>query len=341
MLSRVFDGLTDPIIGFASDRANSRWGRRKPFFLLGMPLYIAGVWLLWIPPFEFYETSFMGLEFNIGYPYLLAALVLMYVGATIKDVPYSAWGAELSANYNERTLIMSWKEGFSVAGSLIGAFTPAVVFFFGYTRPVEVVSFLAMAVAIIMPILVLNCLWSVPEFPAQETKGPRLPLRESFRYVWRNEPYRKLVIIFLFSTIGSAMTNSLSFFFVKHVLLAGDLYGFLPCALFHLADHRDSAVVQTVAAHRQTSRHHGGNRLVQPVVVLHTVDRDRTPGLVHRFRDSKTARLSARRHAPGNHRLLSGHTHRQVRLLHLHHVFKGLFNRSAVGAALCHGGRRG
>jgi Na+/melibiose symporter-like transporter len=35
-----------------------------------------------------------------------------------------------------------------------------------------------------------------------------------------------LVIIFLFSTIGSAMTNSLSFFFVKHVLLAGDLYGF-------------------------------------------------------------------------------------------------------------------
>ncbi len=46
------------------------------------------------------------------------------------------------------------------------------------------------------------------------------------RVAWNNEPYRKLIIIFLFSTIGAAMTNTLSFFFVKHVLMAGDLYGF-------------------------------------------------------------------------------------------------------------------
>jgi len=74
--------------------------------------------------------------------------------------------------------------------------------------------------------LVFNQLKVVPEYPVKETNSERLPLRESFKYVWANEPYRKLVIIFLFSTIGSAMTNSLSFFFVKHVLLAGDLYGF-------------------------------------------------------------------------------------------------------------------
>ena len=226
VLSRVFDGVTDPFIGFASDRTRSRWGRRKPFVLAGMPIYILGIVLLWIPPFEFYETEWLGFSFNIGYPYLLLVLVITYVGATVKDVPYSAWGAELSKNYNERTLVMSWKEGFTVAGSLIGAFTPAVVFFFGYTKPAEVVYFLAVAVAVMMPLLVLNALIKVPEHPVEETRAERLPLRESFRYVWHNEPYRRLVIIFLFSTIGSAMTNSLSFFFVKHVLLAGDLYGF-------------------------------------------------------------------------------------------------------------------
>ena len=42
-------------------------------------------------------------------PLLIGVLVLMYVGATIKDVPYSAWGAELAQGYNERTLVMSWK----------------------------------------------------------------------------------------------------------------------------------------------------------------------------------------------------------------------------------------
>ena len=225
-LSRVFDGITDPLIGFYSDRIRTRWGRRKPFILIGTPIFMAGVWLLWIPPIEFGEVSWLGMTFNSGYPYLLGVLVLMYIGATIKDVPYSAWGAELAQGYNERTLVMSWKEAFTVSGSLIGAMTPAIIVFWGYTKPTDNVYFLTLALAILMPILILNLLLVVPEHQVAERSTKRLPIRESFRYVWRNEPYRKLVIIFLFSTIGSAMTNSLSFFFVKHVLLAGDLYGF-------------------------------------------------------------------------------------------------------------------
>lgn len=225
-LSRIFDGITDPLIGFYSDRIRTRWGRRKPFILIGMPIFMAGVWLLWIPPIEFTEISVAGVRMNSGYPYLLGVLILMYVGATIKDVPYSAWGAELARGYNERTLVMSWKEAFTVSGSLIGAMTPAVIVFWGYTKPTDNVYFLTIALMVVMPILVLNMLAVVPEHPVEEKTQRRLPIRESFRYVWANEPYRKLVIIFLFSTIGAAMTNSLSFFFVKHVLLAGDLYGF-------------------------------------------------------------------------------------------------------------------
>ena len=122
-LSRVFDGLTDPIIGFMSDRSQSRWGRRKPFILFGTPLFLAGVWLLWIPPIEFQDVTLFGYQFNTGYPYLLATLILMYVGATIKDVPYSAFGAELAQGYNERTKIMSWREAFSVTGSLTVSYT--------------------------------------------------------------------------------------------------------------------------------------------------------------------------------------------------------------------------
>ena len=113
-----------------------------------------------------------------------------------------------------------------MTGSLVGAFTPAIIFFFGYTKPTDAVFFLSLAIAFIMPVLIANCLISVPEFRQPERSSQRLPLIESFKYVWKNEPYRRLVIVFLFSTIGSAMTNTLSFFFVKHVLLAGDLYGF-------------------------------------------------------------------------------------------------------------------
>jgi Na+/melibiose symporter-like transporter len=101
---------------------------------------------------------------------------------------------------------------------------PIVVFFWDYTKPVDIVFFLALMVVVLMPITIANLLITVPEEAPKETRTARLPLRESFQYVWQNDPYRRLVIIFLFSTIGSAMTNTLSFFFVKHVLLAGDLY---------------------------------------------------------------------------------------------------------------------
>lgn len=225
VLSRIFDGITDPLIGFISDRIRTPWGRRKPFVVIGTPIYIAGIYLLFIPPIEFTEITVLGFTFSSGYPWMLGTLIITYVGATIKDVPYSAWGAELSANYNERTLVTSWREGFSVTGSLIGAFTPSIIFFFGYDKPLDAVYFLSLAIAFIMPVLVANCVIFTPEHKVVERRAERLPLRESFRYVWQNDPYRRLVIIFLFSSIGAAMTNTLSFFFVKHVLLAGDLYG--------------------------------------------------------------------------------------------------------------------
>jgi Na+/melibiose symporter-like transporter len=226
VLARVFDGVTDPIVGFLSDRLRTRWGRRKPFVLLGMPIYIFGICMLFIPPITFREVSLLGLTFSSGYPWMLMMLVVTYVGSTIKDVPYSAWGAELSPDYHERTLVTSWREGFAVTGSLVGAFTPAIIFFFGYSKPTDAVYFLSLAIAIIMPILVINAVFSVPEFKVTETKKDDLSLKDSLKYVWKNEPYRRLVIAFLFSTIGAAMTNTLSFFFVKHVLLAGDLFGF-------------------------------------------------------------------------------------------------------------------
>ena len=225
VLSRLFDGITDPLIGFVSDRIRTPWGRRKPFVVIGTPIYIAGIYLLFIPPIEFTDVEMLGFTFNSGYPWMLATLIITYIGATIKDVPYSAWGAELTSNYNERTLVTSWREGFAVTGSLIGAFTPAIIFFFGYDKPVDAVYFLSLAIAFVMPILVANCVISTPEHAVVEKRPERLPLKETFGYVWRNEAYRRLIIIFLFSSIGAAMTNTLSFFFVKHVLLAGDLYG--------------------------------------------------------------------------------------------------------------------
>ncbi len=225
VLSRLTDVVTDPLIGFISDRVRTRIGRRKPFVLLGMPIFAAGMWLLFVPPIEFTEIGFLGWSFSSGYVWMFLMVVLVYLGSTIKDLPYSAWGAELSRGYNERTLIMSWKEGFSVTGSSIAAFTPAIILFFGYTKPTEAVFALVSIMCVIMPLVVLNAIIVVPEWPVIERSQERIPLRQGLKYVFENKPNVRLIIIFAFSSLGAAMTNSLSFFFVKHVLVAGELYG--------------------------------------------------------------------------------------------------------------------
>jgi Na+/melibiose symporter-like transporter len=223
-LSRFTDVVTDPIIGFLSDRWHSKWGRRKPFMVIGMPIFAVGVWLLFVPPVTFSEINVLGQTFNYGYLYLFTMVALVYLGSTIKDLPYMAWGAELSRNFHERTRITSWREGFSVAGALIAAFTPAIILFFGYTKPVDAVWFLSIAMMIIMPIVVLTAVAVVPEYPVVET-ADKLPLKESLKIVAQNKPFVRLVVIFALSSLGAAMTASLAFFFVKHLLLAGDLFG--------------------------------------------------------------------------------------------------------------------
>ena len=225
MLSRVSDVITDPLIGYQSDRWRTRWGRRKPWVLIGTPIFALGMWLLFHPPFEFSDVSVFGATFSNGYLWLFATLTIFFLGSTIKDLPFTAWGAELSSDYNERTLIMSWKEVFNVAGLLLSAFIPAILPFFGYVKPAEAVFVLLVVMCIFMPILNINCLVTVPEWPVVEKKTKRVKIVEGLKVAVSNKPFMLLVAVFAFGSIGTAMTNSLSFFFVKHVLVAGELYG--------------------------------------------------------------------------------------------------------------------
>jgi Na+/melibiose symporter-like transporter len=225
MLIRITDVVTDPVVGVLSDRVRTRFGRRKPFVLLGTPLYVVAAWFLFFPPFEFTEVTWLGMTFNSGYAWLAFALFLLYVGSTIKNIPYGAWGAELAFNYNERSRVFGWREQFAVSGSLLAAFTPAVILLFGYSKPLDAVWFLMIGMLVLMLPLTINAVLVVPEYPPVERRKERLGVREMFTLVRSNRPYVMLVTIFAVSAIGTQMTNSLSLFFVTHVLLAGQLFG--------------------------------------------------------------------------------------------------------------------
>lgn len=96
---RLFDAVTDPVMGFLSDNTRSRWGRRRQYVFAGALVMGVSFSLMW----QLYPAN--GLIFNFWY-FLLLSFVF-YLGLTIFSVPYVAMGYEMSPDFHERTRIMA------------------------------------------------------------------------------------------------------------------------------------------------------------------------------------------------------------------------------------------
>lgn len=99
LFPRIFDAITDPIMGFISDNTRSKWGRRRQYVLIGgilMGLAYIFMWQL---------SKADGVEYNFWYFFLWS--LVFYLGLTIFSVPYVAMGYEMSDDFHERTNIMA------------------------------------------------------------------------------------------------------------------------------------------------------------------------------------------------------------------------------------------
>jgi GPH family glycoside/pentoside/hexuronide:cation symporter len=109
--SRIFDALTDPIIGNWSDNTHTRWGRRRPFVVSGAILLAITFAFLWLPPAG---LSTAGIAI-----YLTVAAFLFYLAFTIFVIPFSALGLEMVTGYQARTRLFIFRLVPAFIGSLI------------------------------------------------------------------------------------------------------------------------------------------------------------------------------------------------------------------------------
>lgn len=96
---RLFDAITDPIMGFISDNTRSKWGRRRVYVLIGG--LIMGI--AYVTMWQLFKEN--GTTFNFWYFFLWS--LVFYLGLTIFSVPYVAIGYEMSDDFHERTQIMA------------------------------------------------------------------------------------------------------------------------------------------------------------------------------------------------------------------------------------------
>jgi GPH family glycoside/pentoside/hexuronide:cation symporter len=251
----IFDAVTDPAMGFLSDRLRTRWGRRKPWILLGTPMFGFAVWML-LNPHEGATIAYLALWF-----------MLLRLGSTLLGLPYAAWGAELSAEYHTRTMIQSAREKYVLVGLIGGSAIPLVVEWsaainesvdfiatkFGWlallgenlyrnigdaliafsawtgitsAAPKIVLGNYSIALLVLLPVAGLLVLAFVPEVPPLPAKN-QVSLLKSLKLMFRNGLFRRIIIIELLIAGGENFRNVLSLFFMQDyigVKFAGEMY---------------------------------------------------------------------------------------------------------------------
>ncbi len=217
-LARILDALSWPVIGILSDRLNTRWGRRKPWIAFSTPFILVAALMLCMPPP------------GSGSLYLFIWSVVIYIASSALTLPHSAWGAELSRDYHERSHIVAWREGLTVVGTLIATVIPSLVTKYGGDDPQLPLIGIAVFAGVMLPLSIPFALRAVPEAPV--LRFAEKDWRAGLRIVWRNQPFRLLLGAFLLNGVANSLPATLFLLFATHVLKAADYQGALLFAYF-------------------------------------------------------------------------------------------------------------
>lgn len=228
---RIWDVVTDPVVGILSDRIGTRFGRRRFWLALGIPVAMIGGWMIFRPP----ETA--------GLSYLLVAGLVLHLGWTMVSLPYNAWGAEMTPDYHGRNKITAWREIFVIAGTLVAGGLVAAA-----SNPegrAEALGMVGIFLAVGLPLAALVLFWKVPE-PARPTpvrdgqnaagkSDTPHSWRASMRLIAQNKPFRLLISAWILNGIANGLPATLFILFVSDILAEPDRSGLYLLAYFIVA----------------------------------------------------------------------------------------------------------
>lgn len=216
MIAKFWVVLADPVSGVLSDKAQSRWGRRRPFILAGgLVAALSFILLFFVPSFQQQFTLFI---------YMTVIYLLMNTGYSLFSVPYLTMASEMSDDPNERTTLLSFRNGCLAIGLIMGgALAPKIVAWATAAGATAAQGYQWMGLAM-GAVIAGSTLWvflGTARAPARAATEASVPLAEQLRIAWRNRPFVVLIAANIVQYVSAGIGYAGGFFFFAYAFGLG------------------------------------------------------------------------------------------------------------------------
>ena len=212
LVARVFDAITDPLIGYMSDRTRSKFGKRKPWVVFGAAVTVISCYLLFSP------------GEHVGMTYFLVFSILLYLGWTLMEIPYAAWVLELSRDTKVRTKIAGFRSGALFLGGIIFTLAPMVIPGAEGRMGFEVLGVLAVGILIAVPLTTALMVKYVPQGDVYDEAKEQPKISELWGSIKGNKPFQAFIAVYVFVGLAGGISGVLSFMYMDAYLGLGDKY---------------------------------------------------------------------------------------------------------------------
>jgi len=210
---RVFDAITDPLMGAIADKTKTRWGQFRPY-LLWLALPFAAISIL-----AFTTPDLTG---NSKIIYSFTTYTLLMVAYTAINIPYCALGGVLTADAKERVTIQSYRFVFGMLGGVIVAgLTMPMVEYFGAGDKAKGYQITMILMSLMGLVMFLLCFIGTKERIAAPSNN--LSFKKNIASLWKNDQWRILCFTALFLLTGQVLRFTLAVYYVKYFLGREDL----------------------------------------------------------------------------------------------------------------------